>query len=79
MITKKALANFTKFRRIDFMAEIERINQREDENARRVIDDMMREEFKFWVLTISILRNQFNFLYKIQNGSCYQKKNKSDG
>ena len=79
MITKKALANFTKFRRIDFMAEIERINQREDENARHVIDDMMREEFKFWILTISILRNQFNFLYKIQNGSCYQKKNKNGG
>ena len=31
------------------MAEIERINQREDENARHVIDDMMREEFKFWI------------------------------
>ena len=67
------------------MAEIERINQREDENARHVIDDMMRQEFKFWILTILIFRNwlRFNFLksklFKIQNYSCYQKKSKSDG
>ena len=54
MITKKAFMNFAKHKRDDVVAELDSekrksINKMDDENARRMIAEMMREQFKFWI------------------------------
>ena len=71
MITKKAFMNFAKYKRDDVVAELDTekrksINKMDDESARRMIAEMMREQFKFWILD-SLLKGYF-FLLGIFRG-----------
>ena len=47
--------NFAKYKRDDVVAELDTekrksINKMDDESARRMIAEMMREQFKLWIL-----------------------------
>ena len=55
MITKKAFMNFANFKRKDVVAELDpekrnNLSQMDDEKARRMIAEMMREQFKSRIL-----------------------------
>ena len=76
MITKKAFMNFAKYKRDDVVAELDTekrksINKMDDESARRMIAEMMREHCSLSSLSfgfsIHFTRDKNSLLYDYSN------------